>query len=998
MAPALSTIDNFVDVNVDSVGSMCIRCPKCLAFRFKKEKTTICCYNGKIASEHVNHPVVHPMLNELFMGDTPESRGFLKSIRKYNQAFAFTSMRSKFQSSEATGRGVYTFRVNGDLCHHIGNLEPEVNHGARFAQIYFLDDDLQTDRRMEIFDDLDRNTINNIQHVLESINALVRGFKSSRDVLLGGHNMGLRISGEAPIGEHRRRYNRPVVPEVAAVVLDEQHMDSGRDIILHQRGGHLQRIKEIHPAYDALSYPLLFPDGRCGWSPTFKANTGVTLKSFVQYMLQKRPEPNVLHRAGRLFQQYVVDQYLRVEHENLLFIRQHQAELRAECYQGIVDAMHEDNGVRIGRRIVLPATFIGSPRYMQKLFHDSMVLVRVLGKPDLFITMTCNPTWPEIIDELELGQSPSDRPDIVVRVFELKLRAMMDEITKKNVLGETIAFCYTIEFQKRGLPHAHILLWLKDKINNCDLVDRVVCAEIPDSVKQSQLYAAVAKHMMHGPCGLDNPNCPCMEDGKCSKHYPMQTRDSTEIDGDGHVLYRRRNDGRYVEKRIRGQIVRLDNRWVVPYNPYLVGRFNCHINVEVCSSVKTVKYLHKYVFKGPDRGVLETDEVIDEIKEFLEGRYVAAQEACWRLFGFETNNKSHSICRLPIHLPNQQYVTFQEGTSLQSVIDQNTETKLTKFFELNRHIRALIASGNQGNHLLLRYMDLPLHYKWDVKNNTWQRRQRKVKVFGRVNMVPIGTELFYLRLLLTHVEAPTSFDDLFCFQNTVHPTYKAACIARGLLQDDAEWDNCLQEAAVIALPRQIRRLFATLLVFGQPLDPLDLLRKHLDVMSDDWRVDENRYSKAILSINEHLSSLDKCITDFFDIQDLNEFGYPNVVDVGSDANDNNSNNLDNSIISFTEEDVNRLNSEQRIVFNAVTTAVLEPRPLNKLFFLDGPGGTGKTFVYNTILGYLRDRGVKCMAMATSGIAACLLHEGRTAHSSLAIPLQLHDKSTCCISA
>ena len=131
--------------------------------------------------------------------------------------------------------------------------------------------------------------------------------------------------------------------------------------------------------------------------------------------------------------------------------------------------MQDDTRGRIGRRIVLPATFIGSPRYMQKLFHDSMVLVRVLGKPDLFVTMTCNPNWSEIIDELEPGQSPPDRPDIVVRVFDLKLKAMMDEITKKNVFGETTAFCYTIEFQKRGLPHAHILLWLKNKVNNCDL-------------------------------------------------------------------------------------------------------------------------------------------------------------------------------------------------------------------------------------------------------------------------------------------------------------------------------------------------------------------------------------------------------------------------------------------------------------------------------------------------------------------------------------------------
>nr|PNR35899.1 hypothetical protein PHYPA_021749 [Physcomitrium patens] len=417
----------------------------------------------------------------------------------------------------------------------------------------------------------------------------------------------------------------------------------------------------------------------------------------------------------------------------------------------------------------------------------------------------------------------------------------------------------------------------------------------------------------------------------------MQARDTTEVDGDGHVLYRCQNQGRYIEKRVRGQIVRLDNRWVVPYNPYLIGQFNCHINVEICSFVKTVKYLYKYIFKGPDRGVVETDEVVDEIKDFLEGRYVAAQEACWRLFGFETNNKSHSICRLPVHLSGQQYVTFKEGTSLDSVIDQNAETKLTKFFELNCHIRALIASGNQGIHMLLRYMDLPLYYKWDVKNNMWERRVRKIKVFGRINMVPIGTEVFYLRLLLTHVEAPTSFEDLLCFHDIVHPMYKAACIARGLLQDDSEWKNCLQDATVIVLPKQVRRLFATLLVFGQTLDPLSLLKTHLDAMSDDWRNDQNCYCKAIFSIEEYLSSSDKHLTDFFNIEELNEFGYSNIVDVGGDSNDNID--FDNQNITFLEEDVGRLNEEQYIVFNAVTTAVLNSDSPDRLFFLDGPGGT-----------------------------------------------------------
>jgi len=279
------------------------------------------------------------------------------------------------------------------------------------------------------------------------------------------------------------------------------------------------------------------------------------------------------------------------------------------------------------------------------------------------------------------------------------------------VLRETIVSCYTIEFQKHSFPHAHILLWLKNKVNNCDLVDRVVCVEIPNLDRQPQVYVAVAKYMMHNPCSLNNINCSCMEDGECSKQYAMQTRDTTEMDGSGHVLCCCQNYSRYIEKRTRSQIVYLDNQWVVRYNPYLVGRFNSYINVEVCSSIKIVKYLHKYMFKDPNCGIVETEEVVDEIKKFLNGRYTATQEVCWRLFGFETNNKSHSIFCLPIHLSDQQYVTFHERTSLQSVIDQNTEIKLTKIFELNRCIRALIAFGNQNNHMLFQYMDLPLHYK-----------------------------------------------------------------------------------------------------------------------------------------------------------------------------------------------------------------------------------------------------------------------------------------------
>ena len=110
--------------------------------------------------------------------------------------------------------------------------------------------------------------------------------------------------------------------------------------------------------------------------------------------------------------------------------------------------------------------------------------------------------------------------------------------------------------------------------------DSVVCAEIPDKEIFLELYQIVTKFMMHGLCGVANPNCPCMEGGKCTKKFP---EDFTEVtmECDGYPQYRRRDDGKYVMKNG----VPLDNRHIVPYNPYLSKKYNAHINVEICSTI-----------------------------------------------------------------------------------------------------------------------------------------------------------------------------------------------------------------------------------------------------------------------------------------------------------------------------------------------------------------------------------------------------------------------------
>jgi hypothetical protein len=147
------------------------------------------------------------------------------------------------------------------------------------------------------------------------------------------------------------------------------------------------------------------------------------------------------------------------------------------------DANVED----IGKMFILPATFTGSPRHMHVYAQDAMTYVRNYGLPDLFITFTCNSAWHEIKEELLVGQSPTDRHDLTVRVFKQKLVKLMDVICKYHIYGETRCWMYSIEWQKRGLPHAHILVWLKEKIRPTQ-IDSIISAELPNPQEDPVLF------------------------------------------------------------------------------------------------------------------------------------------------------------------------------------------------------------------------------------------------------------------------------------------------------------------------------------------------------------------------------------------------------------------------------------------------------------------------------------------------------------------------------
>ena len=119
------------------------------------------------------------------------------------------------------------------------------------------------------------------------------------------------------------------------------------------------------------------------------------------------------------------------------------------------------------------------------------------------------PYWEEITTELMPGQLPQDRPDLVARVYKAKQRDLMDLLIKKKHFGEVATYVHVLEFQKRGLPHEHILLIMKagSKLKTPDDYDKVISAEIPDKDKYIVMNSLVIKHMLHWPYGVLNKKC-----------------------------------------------------------------------------------------------------------------------------------------------------------------------------------------------------------------------------------------------------------------------------------------------------------------------------------------------------------------------------------------------------------------------------------------------------------------------------------------------------------
>ncbi|KAI5419750.1 hypothetical protein KIW84_043783 [Lathyrus oleraceus] len=288
-----------------------------------------------------------------------EGKHFRQHIRSYNHVLSFTSIGVHVDENIlAFGRGIYTFRAQGAFYHNIGGFYPNEGVRPRFLQLYIYDTDNELHNRMQENPQLHQNVVHKLQKMLHQFNPLVIRFKQLS--ILPNISECSLILKERPSNHHQ--YNLPTTEQVAAIIVgcDADSMDYGRDINVIRCDGNLKKVQETKGYYDPLQYPVLFPFGTHGWDINTTNCNGrrVSCRAYYSYMLQIRPNgQSMLLNAGRLLQQYVVDNYVKIESGRLRWIKDHQSDIRSELYQGLQDALHvgETNVENIGKRTILPS-------------------------------------------------------------------------------------------------------------------------------------------------------------------------------------------------------------------------------------------------------------------------------------------------------------------------------------------------------------------------------------------------------------------------------------------------------------------------------------------------------------------------------------------------------------------------------------------------------------------------------------------------------------------
>lgn len=993
------------------------RCRFCQARLFQEEPRDgkWCCGEGKY--NVLNLP---PLDNALY-----KLTAFRERTRAYNDMNAFCALG--VSGGYRHPSGLAFFKIEGRMYHRIFSLDApgdstRYNREQRFinhCRLYI--DDGEERRNLAEGRRLNTGVVDAVTAFLTARNPYIREFKKLGQEQSATARLDFQVTSRQRDGPVLGDRNPGL--EVHAVVNREEHQPDGPRTLTIWKSAEQRptTISVFHPLMEPFQYPLLYPDGTPGWQIGRLDNAGGKLSqlNYTRCLLLSEPRFSEL---GRLSQAWQVEMFVRYEEEKLNYISRNQTgynrnQLRVAPVnelEAVINARPQqpgdvanvaadingdetvqgEGGPRAGK-LYLPSTFTGSPRYMKKRYLNAMGLVTRKGAPTYFLTFTACGQWDELVRSTRHGNRCD--PSTCCRIFHLKLLELLRDIRSGAIFGKKSYILYVIEMQMRGLPHAHIAIRVEDggPKQGRD-IDRVIRADIPTPEEAGgRLRELVLRHMVHGPCGrrYNRTNLPCWDDEKgfCQKYFPKPHCEATHTDERGIVHYRR-DHFNTTTTRYRGRDVEVHEGWIVPYNACLLLKYEAHINLEICSTRKVVKYLFKYLHKGGSHQnvrVLPLHQQQNEPEEYATKRMIGASDACWRLLGYDLTASEPTVQMLPVHLEGQHSAVFRPGNEADAVANASSKLLIYMSRPLDEIFDSLTYQDLNENFILHSKRpptrpDKPVYAHPDGRH-FFTRRERGECVTRMFWVSPNRVELYYLRVLLSSLPC-RGYADMLARGGEGCTTFQEVARSLGLADNEQEYAEALEEAAQFMTGPQLRDFFVMLANIGAPVALLwdrfknAICEDHLERNPGD---PERAYKLSLIQIDRSLRRHGS---------GLAAHGLPVVED--------DSTELGRQLLNYSADVQNRmleewapqLTAEQRAVLDHVKALIESEQPptgdSSRILFLDGPGGYGKTTLLKVLTSYVRSHNKIALCVASSGIAALNMEGGFTAHSMFKLPLDL----------
>ena len=610
------------------------------------------------------------------------------------------------------------------------------------------------------------------------------------------------------------------------------------------------------------------------------------------------------------------------------------------------------------------------------------------------------------------GQTAFDRGDIVCQVFYRKLEALLANIRSGKyfpINNGTIPYhkvhfeVRVIEYQRRGLPHAHIVIKFEDnkympkyedKRSLAKWIDTYItavypttrfddnAAEVGITIEEDLEYSEIVKtHMIHKCFAESNGGC-LSENRTCSKGFDKNiVSNETTFDTKGFPQYRRTTTRSLC---------------VVPHNKLLLKDWNGHANVEFAGSTYTVIYLYKYLFKGSNKVKLRlenADDVRDddEISLYLRGRYLCSMDCYWRILGHETypaSSPSVRIVKVISEERSTQNLRDNKVSDIMVYFHRPTNLHHLRYTELfnaftwgYQHPARDLLEGADIYNIQVPFILKPIYLYKRTDHNTSITRLEVISI--------LAGELFFLRLILYNF-ARKSYAECKTFYGISYSTYQEAAVASGIAKDKDEIYVCFEEAAKFPYntPSELRGLFVMATIQGFPTIKILQEDRFQQLLYDDFLHNyETQNHQA--AWNDLLTDL--CSRFEAEGKTMAEYGLPSPKVIRTELEIErlkyNQQTQLNLYLQLCQQSPNT--EEQQNIFEEITQAVEQEQ--SKIFFIQGQAGSGKSTLAKKIMAWCRSQGKICAGCASTGLAATIYDGFETAHSLFKFPVVEEDE-------